>query len=215
MADLTQAELMELYKKRPSDKAVVEAFDALKKLLTERDFNAAATLIDGTCIHYGDQMVNLVRLEDLSYSPEELEAIDPFTKLVMALFWGTHLSGVVPELVPRFMFCLMLSHSPFLTMVLKKWELGAFSGVTSAQCYSYKCRYDDSGEDKKIYVYVGKDGLPRFDLMDLFIHAYQILELYVEDQFGGDDEAFIRHYIEHTGYEYDPKAVQKMKSKYA
>jgi len=215
MADLSDQELAEFEANAPNDQDVTYKFGIIKNAIRDGNFDLVSTMIDGACVSSGANLLTMLALQDKGRCEEDVSSLDPFSKLMFSLYWGTALSESLPSLTPKSTFGAMLASSPFLSDIVDDWNIGSFDGYSSDGGYLYICTYENEpDEEKNICVYMSKKGEINFDLMPLFYHSYLELEYFIDDKFEGDDDSFIKYYMSHYEYDFDPTAVQEKLQEY-
>lgn len=213
MTKLSAEEIESLLQNAPSDDDVRLSFEALRQQILDGEWEDVPRQLGGRCLSSAQNFLKFLRLEHEDMTAEKLDRFDPASKLLSRIFWGTEYRDFLPTLNDRLMFVAMLNFSPFVSVLAREMKLGEFDGITSDRSYLYECDYG-RGEDALISVYVGADGAFQFDLMPLFFHAGEVLELYIDDKFDKDTDAFVLKHIQDIELEYDSVAVERNIERY-
>ena len=170
--------------------AVKAAFESLKADFRDARFPVVAGRLYGESVTWGKHLLDLFQRAGRA----ELEAVD-----VLARFWVLRYRGMLvaadmtgaPDAAG---FVLAFTAFPYLDVMMENWELGELAEPAQPDCLRLHCLFD--GQDQGSVVSAERAGGGwRFDLMPLYRDKAGALEAFITAQFGGDFNAFLRHYV--------------------
>jgi hypothetical protein len=178
--------------------AIKAAFTSLKSDFRDARFPVIAGRLGGEAQVWGERLLELYRTADRA----ELSRID-----ALARFWVLRYRGMIEPAdlsgAPGGAgFIMAFTAFPYLDMMMDEWELGDLVEGGEGDRFMVRCLFD--GADQGAFVIAERAGTGwRFDLMALYRDKVRVFETFIEGQFQGDFEAFLRHYVAEHDLDFD------------
>lgn len=166
------------------------AFEALKDNMREGRMAQAGHALFGKCLQWGDELLGI-------YADEGREALserDVLTRFFVTRFRGMPVAADIAGAPNHATFLMAFTAFPYLDALVEELTIGEHAGVDEDG--NWLVRRVLAGEDEGAFLSARRAGMGwQFDLMPVYAAKAAALADYVDNQCGGDFDAFLWRYV--------------------
>jgi hypothetical protein len=165
-------------------------FETLKNNMREGRMAQAGNALFGTCLQWGDALSGI-------YAGEGREALserDPLTRFFVTRFRGMPVAAHIADAPNHATFLMAFTAFPYLDALVEELTIGEHAGVDEDG--NWRVRRVLAGEDEGAFLRARRSGPGwQFDLMPVYSAKAEALTQFVDNQYGGDFDAFLWRYV--------------------
>lgn len=168
-----------------------EAFEQVKADFRDDRLPAVSGRLAGEAVAWGAGLLALYRREGRN----ELAGRDALTRFWVLRFRGMPTPADLTGAPAAAGFVMAFTAFPYLDAMMEMWSLGHHRGIDEQGRHRMAFLTDGLDQGRELLAERGPTGGWCFDLMPLYRDKALALEAFVGNRYGGDFDAFIRHYV--------------------
>lgn len=170
--------------------AIRSAFESFKETLRDGRMNAAAATLFGNAVLWGEEVKDIYAGD----GKDALAGRDPLTRFFVCRFRGMPEPARIADAPPEAAFLMAFTAFPYLDALLDEMTVGEHVGFDEDG--NWLVRRVIAGEDDGTMMRVLKGPVGwKFDLMPVYHAKAVALATFIDNEFGGDFDAFLWRYV--------------------